>query len=219
MEHPFIKLATMEAHDKSSGSASLDQIAPWRAPLPREAELVRCSTEHIGEADPADHAKALERLLKNRERNREHARKTRLRKKARLHSLYTQVQHLVDERIKLKQRIQDCCVASILLGLSSGGEASDETASMLDTPAIATAVNEEDEQVHHVALLSGKNGKRSFAQASENDQPIKPLALVIAGKKMEIGGSNSHINWKSGLYKDATGNKQQLSNDELESLR
>lgn len=59
------------------------------------------------------------RILKGRERNREHARRTRLRKKAQLQELEYKYSTLLAERQALNQQMQDRSIASILLGLSS----------------------------------------------------------------------------------------------------
>ena len=55
----------------------------------------------------------------NRERNKEHARKTRMRKKEQLQALKDRVSELEEEGKRLKQSIKERSVASILLGLAS----------------------------------------------------------------------------------------------------
>ena len=67
-----------------------------------------------------------ERRLLARERNKEHARKTRLRKKEQLQSLKSRVNELEEEGRRLKQQIEACSVASILVGLSSGSSTGQE---------------------------------------------------------------------------------------------
>ena len=62
---------------------------------------------------------AAERLQRNRERNREHARRTRLRKKAQLQSLQARCSELKEEQEILRQKVEERNIASILLGLGS----------------------------------------------------------------------------------------------------
>lgn len=59
------------------------------------------------------------RLQRSRERNREHARRTRLRKKAQLQALKVRVAGLQSEQHQLKQGLEDCVTAKLLLDLSS----------------------------------------------------------------------------------------------------
>jgi len=60
-----------------------------------------------------------DRLQRSRERNREHARRTRLRKKARLEELKNKAAELEEERRNLTQKLEDRSTADILLGLMS----------------------------------------------------------------------------------------------------
>ena len=62
---------------------------------------------------------AVKRLSRSRERNREHARRTRLRKKVQLDALQQKVKMLEAEARILCQTIEECSIASILVGLST----------------------------------------------------------------------------------------------------
>lgn len=59
------------------------------------------------------------KLQKSRERNREHARKTRLRKKAHLESLKVKLSELQNEATKLSMKMEESNTANILLNMSS----------------------------------------------------------------------------------------------------
>ena len=54
-----------------------------------------------------------ERLQRSRERNREHARRTRQRKKAQLQTLQSRVQELQDEGARLEAALQDLSLIHI----------------------------------------------------------------------------------------------------------
>jgi len=156
---------------------------------------------------------AEQRLARNRQRNREHARRTRLRKKAQLQALQSKVKGLEAERQVLKQNVEECSIASILLGLSSGQQ-DQTTQKLLDT----TDVDEDNNTSSKIALLAGNKRKRFVSEAVGEKQP-QPLKLSIDGQTTVIGGGRSHINWKTGVYTDGNGVKCQLTSQQLENLR
>ena len=155
-----------------------------------------------------------ERLAKSRDRNRQHARRTRLRKKQQLESLQKTVKELQEENKLLKQTIEECSIASILLGLSSGAVMDSDTD--LDLKGIES-VMASAAQEKTFFTVTGKR-KRFVSDADINPPPMK---LKIKGKTTFVGGTNSkaHINWKTGVYLDDEGKQQQLTPDELEELR
>ena len=77
------------------------------------------SDDMVGGPDHQDVEGDDRRTRVNRERNKEHARKTRIRKKEQLQALKNRVSELEEEGKRLKQRIKERSVASILLGLAS----------------------------------------------------------------------------------------------------
>jgi len=77
------------------------------------------TSDKINVVDAGD---ALIRMERSRERNREHARNTRLRKKARLQTLQSRLKDLQQEHSALKQNTEESNIASILLNLSSVNE-------------------------------------------------------------------------------------------------
>ena len=79
-------------------------------------------SDSIASEGDDDSENAGERLARSRERNREHARRTRLRKKAQLQALQSRVKELQEESRLLKQTVEECSIASILLGLSGQQE-------------------------------------------------------------------------------------------------
>ena len=158
-----------------------------------------------------------ERLARSRDRNREHARRTRLRKKQQLDVLQNKVKELQDESRLLKQTIEECSIASILLGLSTGlGEAkdSDDDLDVEGIESIRMASSGKDKTFF---TITGKR-KRFVSDADLNPAPMQ---LKIKGKMTLVGGSNSkaQINWKTGVYLDDAGEQQQLTANELEELR
>lgn len=151
---------------------------------------------------------AEQRVARNRERNREHARKTRLRKKAQLEALQSKVKGLQAESTVLKQSLEECSIASILVGLASG-----KSNEMIeDLVNEVSGGNEQD----ILRLVTGKR-KRFISDASEKIP--QALRIKIDGRTAIIGGGRTHINWKNGVYSDENGNQTQLSRKDLESLR
>ena len=148
-----------------------------------------------------------ERLAQTRERNKEHARKTRLRKKAHLQDLQGQVQTLQARHGQLQQQIQDCSIASILLGLSGNQNTSNIADDDTSSSTKATAVQQ---------LLT--QGRRRSPQSEQQQQ--EPLKLRLpGGKVLEIGAGHSNIHWKTGVYRDADGKQQKLTPQQLQLLR
>lgn len=159
---------------------------------------------------------AEERLARSRARNREHARRTRLRKKAQLEALQSKVKELQAESRLLRQAVEECSIASILLGLSSGKQDS-ITDAVVDLPTSQTSGTTE-------LLATDVGGKRKRFLPDSPDSGPQPMALKIKGKTTLVGsGANNagktHINWKSGVYCDEDGVHQKLSAEELEALR
>jgi len=165
-----------------------------------------------------------ERRHRNRERNKEHARKTRVRKKEQLQALKTRVNELEDEGRRLKQSIQECSVASILLGLSSGGAAvpGGEEGKKEEDLSSTTTSSSSSPRSNLGACLSGGKRKRFLSLDGEDPSP-PPMELNIKGQITLVGGpgneGKANINWKTGVYVDDTGKRQQLTKSELETLR
>mmetsp|Transcript_63577 Transcript_63577/g.94349 ORF Transcript_63577/g.94349 Transcript_63577/m.94349 type:complete len:327 (+) Transcript_63577:115-1095(+) len=165
----------------------------------------------IPEEDDAE-----DRLVRSRERNREHARKTRLRKKAQLQGLQSRVKELQAEGQVLRQSVEQCSIASILLGLSSG----DQSALSADIADLDSADRKDDKSVSILDAIRGK--RKRFLSEDMMEQFPQTMTLHIKGKAAVIGGPGSgktHINWKSGVYVDQSGVQKQLTPEELEDLR
>lgn len=159
-----------------------------------------------------DEEDAEERLAKSRDRNREHARRTRLRKKAQLQSLQNRVKELENESRLLRQTLEECSIASILLGLSGNNKDNDDD--LLGINSCLTRTNKDRK-------FFTMNGKRKRFVSDEGDIGPQPMKLVIKGQTTLVGGGGgkAHINWKTGVYLDEHGDQQQLSPDELDTLR
>jgi hypothetical protein len=156
---------------------------------------------------------AEKKLAKNRERNREHARRTRMRKKAHLEILKERALTLETERKQLQQAIEECNIASILLGISCV-----ESAKLVGD-ILGNDNNNEviSERVIEVTKLSGK--RKRFISEDEAEKLPQPLRLTVNGQTTMVGGGKTHMNWKSGIYSDENGMQTKLSPHELECLR
>ena len=165
---------------------------------------------------------AAKRLARSRERNREHARRTRLRKKAQLEALQSRVKGLEAEKKALKQKIEECSIASILINLADTTQEEpqapqDETTSLLDA-TIQKQENQETSEAKIHLLTAGKRKRFASVDMSEESKTPQALKLKIDGQT-KIIGPKSHINWKSGVYSDEHGVQRQLTSEQLEGLR
>ena len=155
-----------------------------------------------------------ERKSRNRERNKEHARRTRIRKKEQLDGLKARVRELEEEGRVLKQQVEACNVASILLGLSEGDAGAHEVAS----PAATSIAS----QPSFSEALSGGKRKRFLSIDGEDSYP-PPMELNVKGHIVCVGGSGNNgtvqMNWKTGTYLDSEGRRQKLTDAELKALR
>lgn len=143
-----------------------------------------------------------QRIARSRERNREHARRTRLRKKAQMHDLQLRIQQLEAEKKALRQSIEECSIASILLGLS--GSSLDE-----DDGIVATS-----EDLGGIASLPLNKRKCMIAFDSSE------LVIKVNGVDTVVSGNGkAHVNWRTGVYTDGKGVQHHLSSAELEVLR
>ena len=179
-----------------------------------------------------------ERLQRSRERNREHARRTRQRKKAQLQTLQSRVQELQDEGARLEAALQDCSTANILLGLSNPAIArpvaaafarervtnSDLAAAMNETEdepsSPRSAIGERDDYEHTVHAVSRSTSAASdrFADnqdASSSDGADEPC---VASAKGALGAKPT-IHWKNGYTLDGDGRRRDLSPGELDQMR
>ena len=115
------------------------------------------------------------RLARSRERNREHARRTRRRKKVQLEVLQEKVKNLRGENKALKQSLEACTIASILVGFS--GVTDDDVDNDHDNDAtiqslIKEATDLESKDIFNTTVGGiGPGGKRKrfVSDASESD--------------------------------------------------
>jgi hypothetical protein len=150
------------------------------------------------------------RMARSRERNREHARRTRLRKKAQLQVLQSKVKELQAKSQVLKQSLEECSIASILVGLSSGNQNCPIESLLLE----ATKAEGPD-----IVKLVGSKRKRFVSEDMTEKPTAQPLRININGETTLIGGGRTNINWKSGVYSDGSGAQRQLTQGQLEGLR
>lgn len=147
------------------------------------------------------------RIQRCRERNREHARRTRLRKKVALHELQTKITQLQATMASLQQRQQDQSIASILLGLNNKSPCQ----KIEDGPYSAETTRMETPVTDHVINEEFGDRRKCFVTSQ------KQLNVRIAGKGVVT--IQSQVNWKTGTYIDEQGLTQKLTLDELELLR
>mmetsp|Transcript_2050 Transcript_2050/g.4721 ORF Transcript_2050/g.4721 Transcript_2050/m.4721 type:complete len:370 (-) Transcript_2050:911-2020(-) len=160
------------------------------------------------------------RVARSRERNREHARRTRVRKKAHLESLQSKVKGLQAESKALRQSLEECSIASILVGLST----TDRDATIQALVKEACEIENED----IFKIVGGKrkrfsaesiNTSTSHDNGSSDKSPAQPLTIQIDGAPTVIGGPGTHINWKTGMYSNQQGFQRLLTQEQLEALR
>ena len=177
--------------------------------------------------DETNEEDAKRRMARSRERNREHARRTRRRKKAQLEALQSKVQSLQSRNKTLKQSLEECRIASILVGFSvSDGEDRDSV-----IQALLDEANEIEGKEIFKRLVGGKR-TRFVSDASDmanagittsivsGNSVSVPLKIEINGQTAVIGGDGkSHLNWKTGVYTNENGVRSLLTNQQLESLR
>jgi len=184
---------------------------------------------HDNDTTSGNEEDAKRRMARSRERNREHARRTRRRKKAQLEALQSKVQCLQAQNKTLKQSLEECRIASILVGFSvSDGDDRDATIQLLLKEA-----NEIEGKGILKRLVGGKrtrfvsdasdiasNGTGVATSVVSGSSVSVPLKIEINGQTTLIGGDDqSHLNWKTGVYTDENGVRSLLTNKQLESLR
>ncbi len=181
--------------------------------------------QHVNDETNEEDAKR--RMARSRERNREHARRTRRRKKAQLEALQSKVQSLQSRNKTLKQSLEECRIASILVGFSvSDGDDRDSI-----IQALLDEANEIEGKEIFKRLVGGKrtrfvsdasdiaNAGITTSVVSSNSVSV-PLKIEINGQTAVIGGDGrSHLNWKTGVYTNENGVRSLLTNQQLESLR
>ncbi|KAL7477904.1 hypothetical protein ACHAW6_003692 [Cyclotella cf. meneghiniana] len=162
----------------------------------------------------------MQRKNRNRERNKEHARKTRMRKKEQLDFLKSRVHELEEEGRRLKQEVEACNVASILIGLSSG-DGNRAPTEDITCPSAASASLQPSPASFSETLSGGK--RKRFLSLDGADPNPSPMELNIKGQVTLVGGAGNNgktqMNWKTGVYFDENGKRQQLTSSELKALR
>lgn len=108
---PVMALDFTHSNDENDAGASADLDLVSKHGIKRN----RTSSFDSQGGDISDSAK----LQRSRERNREHARRTRLRKKAQLQALKVKVAGLQSEQHRLEEGLEDCVTAKLLLALST----------------------------------------------------------------------------------------------------
>jgi hypothetical protein len=238
VEHSSVASCENEAEDDHTVTTTPSTTPTPPPPAAVSSSTSSTSTTRATSANGASKNReqdAASRLARSRDRNREHARRTRIRKKAQLAALQIKVARLEAERVTLRQGIEECSIAGILLGLhqttgsTSGKEdEASETQTLLENVNSTANASANSTSSTKVALLA--NGKRKqFLEHEDDDdennpagahkQPTHALKMVIDGKTALVGGGRSHINWKTGIYNDHSGLQKQFTPVQLENLR
>jgi hypothetical protein len=201
--------------EQSPGSGTTELVGVGSVSITTTNKTTTCEAPVLlstkVECDAED---ASTRLQRSRERNREHARRTRLRKKAQLQALQGKYKGMLAEKQTLEQKLQDRSIASILLGLSTTSTSNDdEDASHPPAEDVVSSLLRED--THSSEVVTCTRRKRGSPEISA---PVTPLTVSIDGVPTAIS-CKSHINWKSGTYSDEQGLHKQMTAEELETLR
>ncbi len=176
--------------------------------------------------------------LYSRERNREHARKTRIRKKAHISRLQERVRELRAESESLKAEMGAASTARILLGLSTG-----QFSDIMQADSIGSSKTNCDNSKQTISdsgvdLKNLEDMTEDDFGTFEGQFNLDDLVADYGSRKrrriLSISDSDGEsgdnvenvklmrppmINWKTGKYKDDDGVSKTLSKDELESLR
>lgn len=174
------------------------------------------SNEHLSHHHSDDSLDSETKLAKSRERNREHARRTRIRKKAHLASLQSRIGELQEERKRLYQKREECSIASILLGMASQQQQQNDV--------VAQEVLETTQDRAHVgdsSVARQTEGKRKRCSSDIRDVQYlskNPMRASIDDELTFIDGS-FHVNWKTGVCSDKKGLKKKLTLEQLKTLR
>ena len=161
-----------------------------------------------------------DRLRRSRERNREHARRTRQRKKAQLQTLQSRVAELQEEGRRLEEAFKDCSTANILLGLNN--------------PAMARTVSDLFKSREDASLREAMGDNASDGEGSPRVRPVSPTSSKSslddpdlersASALTQISADDEPVNkptihWKSGYALDSRGARKDLTPAELDKMR
>jgi hypothetical protein len=162
-------------------------------------------------APPSSLSDPVKRLARCRERNREHARRTRIRKKVQLEALQRKCKALQAEQTDLKRVLEDRRVASILLNMSGNADPSqqhqlvplldeDASAALLvgppsttssTTPTTSIALSDSHVDVDQVGLVKkqpGNNKQRKSPQSNALCITIDGVPTVLqVARELEDG--------------------------------
>lgn len=207
------------SHSPSFGPPSNIQMRDYGRDSP-SSSLHDDDEDDEDEHDDEDSEEGAERrIARSRERNREHARRTRLRKKAQLEALQSKVKGLQAEAEVLKQSLEECSLASILVGLSHSAK-NKKREDNVTKSLVNVASDPSCKEAAEIAQLVGGKRKRFLGpEMLDKSASNQPLKLKINGRTTLIGGGRSHINWKTGVYSDENGVQNQLTQKQLGSLR
>jgi hypothetical protein len=142
------------------------------------------------------------RLARSRERNREHARRTRRRKKVQLEVFQEKVKNLRGENKALKQSLEECTIASILVGFS--GVTDDDVDNDHDNDAtiqslIKEATDLESKDIFKTTVGGiGPGGKRKRFVSDASESDIAATATdaddCASPSSAATGNNNNNIN-------------------------
>ena len=142
-----------------------------------------------------------------------------------MEALQSKVKGLQAESKVLKQSLEECSIASILVGLSTSHK-EDSAAPELIPASMDPLISSECANVDKICnsdfvtqLVSGGKRKRFLSDAGDQGMATQPLSLSINGKVVYFGGGRTHVNWKTGAYTDEQGGQCRLTEEQLETLR
>jgi len=194
--------ATDESNGGSKGdnfNKSCDYDEVKDNPLGPESKDSSTQTKKTAKKS-ADAQTSSDRLLRSRERNRIHARRTRQRKKEHMQSLQQQIDELRDEQVKLKQVINEKSTANILLDMCSSSGDDQSVPDKVDDPEVDKLLKRPAEEIPTVpkanvlpALILPRQGRKGKTQAGDdideknsNDLVTSPMLQAQTGNKDDI---------------------------------
>ena len=142
--------------------------------VPSSSSSVSSSSSYAG-PQGEDESATLERTKLSKERNREHAKKTRLRKKAFMDQLKSKVMVLQREAAALQQKLEERQTASILLTFSGTSSSSASSSSASISSSSSSALSSSSSSSSFVPIAADDN-EYSRGAGSDSERSVSARA-------------------------------------------
>jgi len=169
-----------------------------------------------------------DKAARSRERNREHARRTRMRKKAQLQALQGKASELEQEAILLEQALLECQIAQVLalMGRGAGGCESAVLNMTAWKPRQLSPVSSTEDDGEGTGPARFITSPDSTDCSDDENVVLAPhsgssprICATPPGEGTPSLKSQSHVNWKEGFLVESDGTKRSLTREELDALR